>query len=191
MKNQLFRLFLVIAVLFLIACAGNDKPAAAGPVPLGEPPAPKAVSAVDGVVTPGEYALTQDFPPFKVSVSRTKDTIRLAVSTKTTGWVAIGPQSQVMDGAKIFMGAVRNGQAVYTEQTGQGHRHSDTAAGAQLATKHAVAENAGTTTLELELPAAKVAGPDAKSIPVILAYSTSDSFTEYHANRRSAVVKLE
>ncbi len=186
-------LFLLAALVLVLgaAFAGIGRPLSAEPNPPSPSPAPKTAPAIDGVVKDGEYPLFFDLAPFKVWVARSGDVIRFAVSAKTKGWIALGVDSKIMDGAAMFMGEVKDGKAVLSEQTGSGHGHSDTPADKRIATKFAVKTDGGVTTMELECPAAKVVAADAKELPVILAYAASDNLRDYHAARRSATLKLE
>ncbi|MBN2352389.1 MAG: hypothetical protein JXD23_07460 [Spirochaetales bacterium] len=190
MKYVAFR-FLFLFV-FAVSLFMSGVPAYAEPKPSDQPSPPKpAPAAVDGVVKDGEYPLFFDLAPFKVWVSRSGDVIRFAVSAETRGWVALGFGSRRMDGADIFMGEVKNGKEIFTEQIGRGHGHADNPAGKRFATRYAVKLDGDVTTMELECPAAKVVPKGAKELPVILAYSASDSLTQYHTARRSATLKLE
>jgi len=190
MKHTAFYLLLSLVVLVFSFIIGGGT-VFAEPKPSAQPPSPQPGPAIDGVVAAGEYPLSFDLAPFKVWVSRTGNVIRFAVSAKTRGWVALGLDSRRMDGAAIFMGEVKNGKAVFSEQTGRGHSHAETPADKRLATKYAVKLEGDTTTVEFECPAAKVLPKDAKELPVILASSPSDSLRAYHATRLSAVLKLE
>jgi len=150
-------------------------------------PAPK----VDGIVVAGEYAKSYDFPPFTFHISRVKDHLYMAVSVKTSGWVAIGLGSNRMNGADFFMGNMTNNKAGFTEQQGRGHSHGPVPAGKGDMIAFAVKEAAGVTTMEVECKPDGLVAPDAKEIPVLLAYSASDDFFSYHANRQSVKVTLE
>jgi hypothetical protein len=150
-------------------------------------PAPK----VDGTVVSGEYAKSYDFPPFTFHISRVKDRLFMAVSVKTSGWVAIGLGSNRMNGADFFMGNIENNKAGFTEQQGRGHSHGPVPAGQGAMIAFAVKEAAGVTTMEVECKAEGLIPAGAKEIPVLLSYSGSDSFFSYHANRQSVKVTLE
>jgi predicted small lipoprotein YifL len=191
MKKILSALLVVSTILALAACGGSGKPVSAAPAPLGAPPAPKVVPAIDGVVKDGEYAQTFDFAPFKVWETRTKDVVRLAVSAKSAGWVAIGVGSRRMNSAEMFLGEVVNGKAIVTEQVGRGHGHRDADTASRLAVKSAVKRDGDTLTLELEFPAAKVAPADVKELSIILGLSGDPSFAAQHDVRRSAAIQLE
>src|SRR5208337_4349881 len=82
---------------------------------------------VDGSVTPGEYSRSLSLVDGSVTVSWQADAsggLYVAVSAPTTGWVGLGLGSVVMDGAHIFMGYVKDGTPVFSEQVGVGHGHS-------------------------------------------------------------------
>jgi hypothetical protein len=151
-----------------------------------------AAPVVDGIVAPGEYAFTKDFGPLAFSVSRTADTLFLAIVGKTTGWVAVGMGSQRMDGATIFIGFVdKDGKVQLKPQAGQGHSHSDTTpAVAETVTASAMKESGGVTTLEIALKSAAYVAKGQDSLSVILAVGPDDSFSPRHTFRTPFSVAL-
>ena len=147
---------------------------------------------VDGIVRQGEYAYTRDFGALAVSVSRTADSLFLAVVGKSTGWVGVGTGAQKMDGATIFLGFVdKDGAVQFKPQVGQGHTHSDTTQEvARSISAYAMKEAAGVTTLELALKSESyiVKGQDA--LELIAAVGPDDSFSPRHIFRTPLTVKL-
>jgi hypothetical protein len=101
----------------------------------------------------------------------------VAVSAQTTGWVGVGLGSAVMDGAWIFMGFVKDGEPVFSEQRGTGHTHRPVAAA--RADRWAVAQTGGQTTIEFHLPAGQVP-VSGTSFPFIVAYSGAPDLTTFH-----------
>jgi hypothetical protein len=135
---------------------------------------------VDGKVSPGEYPHALSLVLGDVTVSYSRDQaggLYLAVTAPTTGWVGIGLGSVVMDGAHIFMGFVKDGQPVISEQVGEGHSHHPSPV--TWADQAAVVSESGATTLELHVPAGRVPG-DGRKTGVIAAYSGSADLVTYH-----------
>jgi len=135
---------------------------------------------VDGRVTPGEYSRSMSLLDGAVTVSWQTDIsggLYVAVSAATTGWVGLGLGSVVMDGAHIFMGFVRDGTPVFSEQLGTGHSHSQSPT--RSADSFAVGLRDGITSLEFHLPADKVP-LDGKKVDFIVAYSGSADLTTFH-----------
>ena len=139
---------------------------------------------VDGRVTPGEYKRSIPVIDGAATVFYQFDAdggLSVAVSAATTGWVGIGLGTEVMDGAHIFMGFVRNGAPVFSEQVGQGHSHHESSE--KLADASAVSQSGGTTTIEFHIPAGKVplAGT---SVTFIVAFSGAADLGTYHEDTR-------
>jgi hypothetical protein len=147
-----------------------------------------SLPTVDGSVRPGEYGRSISLLDGAVTVSWQTDAsggLFVAVSAATTGWVGLGLGSVVMDGAHIFMGSVRNGTPVFSEQVGAGHSHS--ASPTRFADRCAVGEHDGTTTLEFHVPADKVPR-DGMKVDFIVAYSGSADLTTFHEDNHDGGV---
>jgi len=150
-----------------------------------------ALPTVDGKVEPGEYAHQVSVINDTATVSWSSDGgggLFLAVAAPTTGWVGLGLGSQVMDGAWIFMGFVKDGTAVFSEQRGNGHTHRPVEA--NRADHWAVAQAGGWTVVEFHLPAGQlpVSGP---RIPFITAYSGAPDLVTFHEdNLDGGVIEL-
>jgi hypothetical protein len=136
----------------------------------------------------GEYRFLQTFGDMRLGlfVSTDGKMLHVAIEAPTTGWVAIGLGSQVMNGAYIVLGASSNGKSIVTEQQGFGHGHSDQAA--RLVSASAVSEIGGKTVMEFSIPAAKfVSGP---TLQCALSYGATDNFTERHMKHVSGEIPL-
>jgi hypothetical protein len=92
-------------------------------------------------------------------------------------WVGIGLGSAVMDGARIFMGSIKDGTPVFSEQVGEGHSHRP--APDRAADRYALVQEGGKTTLELHVPFEKVPFVG-KKVSVIAAFSGSTDLTTFH-----------
>jgi hypothetical protein len=139
-----------------------------------------SLPTVDGRVTPGEYSRSMSLLDGAVTVSWQMDSsggLYVAVSAATTGWVGLGLGSVVMDGAHIFMGFVKDGTPVFSEQLGAGHSHLPSPA--RSADSFAVGVRDGITSLEFHVPADKVP-LDGKKVDFIVAYSGSADLTTFH-----------
>jgi len=147
-----------------------------------------SLPTVDGRVMPGEYSRSVSLLDGAVTVFWQADAsggLYVAVSAATTGWVGLGLGSVVMDGAHIFMGFVRNGTPVFSEQIGVGHSHSQSPE--KSADSFAVGERDGTTTLEFHIPAGKVP-LDGNRVDFIVAYSGSADLTTFHEDNHDGGV---
>ncbi len=147
---------------------------------------------VDGVVQPGEYALTRELRGATLSLARTADRVYIALSAETAGWVAVGTGTGRMDGSRIFIGFVKNGEVTFEEDLGRSHTHSAApdASDAPFVTAHALTESGGRTTLEVELDASRVIAAGATELRLIAAYGGQDSLSAYHRFRTSLTVPL-
>jgi len=142
---------------------------------------------LDGVVAANEYSLSLPVGKITLSASRTADTVYLAVSAPTTGWVSVGFGSERMDGADLFLGCVTGGKPSFSQQLGAGHAHSRLPT--PLVVRDAVQEAGGATTLETAFKAGDVIGGK-KELWVLVAYGADDSFSSYHLARGSIKLKL-
>ena len=142
---------------------------------------------LDGVVSANEYSLSVPVGKITLSASRTADTVYLAVSAPTTGWVSVGFGSQLMDGAELFLGYVAGGKPSFSQQLGAGHGHGQLAK--QLEVRNALREAGGVTTLETAFKAGDVVGGK-KELWVLVAYGADDSFASYHLARGSVKIQL-
>lgn len=146
-----------------------------------------SAQTVDGKVAAGEYAHSKTVLSGAGTLNWTLDAdggLTVAVSAKTKGWVGVGFGSDKMDGAYIYFGFVdETGKAVFTEQAGKGHRHSDS--GKVTADKNAVTSVDGTTTIEFHVPAAQLpfSGTD---VSFIVASGDSANLKAYHGGSKEA-----
>lgn len=142
----------------------------------------------DGIISAGEYPWSQALRGGgTVYASLGKDnTLYLALSYPTAGWVGIGTGTGRMDGSRITMASDVAGAKKYAEVVGMGHSVSPAAD--SILTAKAVMTKAGTTVLEEALPLAK-AGAGAK-LQVIVAWSDSTDFGSRHSMRGSLSIPL-
>jgi hypothetical protein len=151
-----------------------------------------AKPVVDGVVHPGEYSFTQQSGPLTLSASRSADTLYLAVTAKTDGWVAVGLGSLKMNGSMIFMGFVgTDGKAQFKPQAGSGHAHKDASVSvSETVISSAIKEADGVTTMEIALKAGAYVKSGQQALELILAVGEDKSFVPYHSYRNSLSLKL-
>ncbi len=146
---------------------------------------------VDGVIKSGEYGYTKNFGQVTLYFQRTSDALFIGVVGKTSGWVAVGLDSQRMDSAPIFIGFVVDGKAQFKTQIGSGHTHRDSDAEiAGSVVSSAMKEEGGNTVLELELKSSPYISKDQKELQVIYAMGSSDVFTQQHSTRGAMKVPL-
>lgn len=144
------------------------------------------VPTVDGVLDPGEYAVSGNYGGMTLGASLSSDgkTLSVALVAPTTGWVAIGLGSSRMHNARMILAYDANGTGAVSEETGMGHGHKKAADPKLLAGR--VLESDGKTTLEFAFPAAGYT--DGASLDLILAYGGRDDFVSRH--QKYTVVKL-
>jgi hypothetical protein len=145
-----------------------------------------SLPSVDGRVVPGEYGSSVSLLYGAATVSWQADAgggLYLAVTAATSGWVGIGLGSVVMDGAHIYMGWIKDGTPVFSEQIGDGHSHRPSPGA--TADASAVGQKDGMTTIELHLPAARVPVVNGR-VSFITAFSGSADLTTYHEDNRDS-----
>jgi hypothetical protein len=153
-------------------------------------PVSKQTPTIDGVSASSEYSTVAELDKMTLGLSRTADTLYVAVSGTTTGWVAVGFGSSKMDGSLIFIGFVgSDGKATMKIQKGAGHSHGDVQSDALI--QFAAKEDKGVTTLELALKASSVIAKGATDLPMIYAMGGADSFSSMMSFRGSVPVKLQ
>jgi hypothetical protein len=139
-----------------------------------------ALPTVDGRIADGEYSRSVPLMDGDVTVFYQADArggLYLAVRAPTTGWVGIGLGSAVMDGAHIYMGYVKDGTPVFSEQVCEGHSHRP--AQDASADSFALVQEGGKTTIEIHVPAEKVPFVG-KKVSFIVAFSGSADLTTFH-----------
>lgn len=147
--------------------------------------------AVDGVVAPGEYAFQKDFGQMKLFVSRSADTLSIAVVGNTAGWVAAGVGAERMDKATIFMGYAADGATQFKAQVGVSHRHQDAASEVAASVRsYAVKQDGGKTTLEIALDPATYLKANQSVLNLIVAVGSEASFAPRHIARNAIAIKL-
>ena len=144
---------------------------------------------IDGTIAAGEYSLTVDLPKAKLALQWSADTLAIAVTAETKGWVAIGLGSRKMDKSVIFIGYVTGDQAQMKIQKGASHSHGDLDSKAM--TSYAVAEKGKDTTMEVALNASSFIAADQTVLDLIVAFGGSDSFSAFHRYRTQRSVALQ
>ena len=180
MRNSRYLVLLMFLVLTALAAAQDRSLTLATST---------SVPTVDGVVGAGEYGAVLELTRVSISMSRSADTLSIAIGATTRGWVAIGLGSNRMDGATIFMGYVGNdGKLQLKPQRGSGHTHADVTTDALIAS--AGKEANGRTTIELRLKASSFIAKDQKELIGIVATGNGDSFVSMHSFRSTWTAKL-
>jgi hypothetical protein len=181
MRERAFVCTMALAALLARAAFAQDKPAtlirASGK------------AQIDGAIAAGEYSLTVDLAKTRLSLLWTDDTLAIAVTAETKGWVAVGLGSRLMDQAVIFIGYVTGDQAQMKIQKGAGHSHEDV--DLEAMTAYAVAEKGKKTTMELALKAPSFIASDQTVLDLIVAFGGSDSFSALHRYRTALSVALQ
>jgi hypothetical protein len=139
-----------------------------------------ATPVVDGKIEKGEYASSKSVLDGASTLYYSADGsggLFVALETKTLGWAGIGLGSKRMDGARIYMGFVKDNTPVFSEQLGSGHRHGPVKD--KSADKSIVAQNGSMNVLEFHLPADKLPFKG-KSVNYIAAFAAAADLTSFH-----------
>jgi hypothetical protein len=135
---------------------------------------------VDGSIANGEYQYESSVSGMKVLATLGTDgNLYLAIEAPTSGWVALGVGGKVMNGSRLFFGAMQADKSAFVEKLGRGHFYVD--AKDLVVTKWAVKSSESSTTLELVLPASAAVWKG--QVNLIFAYSSSPDFTTRHKAR--------
>jgi hypothetical protein len=176
-------MFSIIALLFTGFTAGAQVANPALGIGTAKP-------TLDGVVQASEYPVTVPTGKQTIWLSRTADTLYVAVSADTTGWVAVGFGSLKMDGALMLMGFVgADGKAQAKLQKGSGHSHGDVTSDALV--QFAMKEQWGKTVLGAALKVSSIIGTNAKRLPMIWAFGGGNNYTSLMLARGSFTVDLK
>lgn len=143
---------------------------------------------VDGIITAGEYSLITEVADMRLDLRWTTDTLYVAVSGQTSGWVAVGLGSAAMDGAVMYIGFVTGDKAQLKVQQGARHSHTDIDTNAPL--EYSMKETAGQTVLELALDASQFIDKGQKKLELIIAMGGADSFLSMHKAKANISVNL-
>jgi hypothetical protein len=147
-----------------------------------------ALPKVDGSIGAKEYTFTTDASGMQLGMSLSADTLFVAVSCPTTGWVAVGLGSSRMNGAVIYIGFMGTDKGQLKVQQGSGHGHSDTAANAPV--QYSLSESNGRTMMELALKSASFIAKGQKTLDLVVAMGSADSFVSMHKARTGLSVTL-
>jgi hypothetical protein len=113
--------------------------------------------------------------------------LSISLTVETTGWIGVGLGSSKMDGATIFMGYVKDGKPVFSQQKGSGHTHS--AMDMPLWDQESVTLDSGKTTLGFHLPAAQIPY-QGNQLPFIVAWSGATNLTQHHDAHDTGVLSF-
>jgi hypothetical protein len=139
--------------------------------------ASETLPKVDGAIGASEYASMTTVNGIKVGATLGTDgMLYLAVQAPTSGWVAVGTGGLIMNGSRLFFGAVKDGKPAFAEMAGAGH--GAVPAKTQVVKKWAVASAGGATTLELVLASTDAVWKG--SVNSIVAYAAAPDFRMRH-----------
>jgi hypothetical protein len=137
---------------------------------------------LDGIIGSGEYAYETTVNGMKLGATLGTDgMLYLAVQAPTSGWVSVGTGGLIMNGSRLYFGAVQDGKSVFAEMTGAGH--GAVPAKTTVVKKWAVASAGGATTLELVLNSSDAVWKGA--VNSIFAYSNAPDFRMRHRDQGS------
>jgi hypothetical protein len=133
---------------------------------------------VDGTIGADEYQYQGTLKGIKIAATLgSDDMLYLAIEAPSAGWAGLGVGGLVMNGSRLFLGAVQDGKGAFIEKAGVGHFYTD--AKTLVVKKWAVKTSGSTTVMEISLPSSAAIWKG--RINAILAYSLSPSFSSKHA----------
>jgi hypothetical protein len=141
-----------------------------------------SLPTVDGAFNASEYQYKGTISDIKIGVTLgSDDMLYIAVEAPTSGYVGAGVGGLVMNGSRLFLGAIQDGKSAFIEKLGKGHFYTD--AKDLVVKKWAVKTVGSDTVMELSLPSSAALWKG--QINMIFAYSKSSSFDSHHAERGS------
>jgi hypothetical protein len=141
-----------------------------------------SLPTIDGAFNASEYQYTTTVSGIKIGATfGSDDVLYLAVEAPTSGYVGAGVDGLVMNGSRLFLGAIQDGKPAFIEKLGKGHFYTD--AKDLVVKKWAVKTVGNDTVLELSLPSSAALWKG--QISMIFAYSKSPKFDTHHAARGS------
>jgi len=171
---------LVFALAGMIAAAGAGAQASLSPS--------ASLPKLDGVIGSGEYAYNTAINGIELGATLGTDgMLYLAVQAPTSGWVAVGTGGLVMNGSRLYFGAIQDGKPAFAEMAGAGH--GAVPAKTAVVKKWAVASSGGKTTLELVLPSGDAVWKG--SVNSIFAYSMAPDFRTRHSAKGSISYEIK
>ncbi len=147
-----------------------------------------ALPKVDGVIGAKEYTLAVDAAGMQLGLSLSADTLFVALSAPTTGWVAVGLGSTRMDGAVMYIGFVGPDKDQLKVQQGTGHRHADMDTNSPQ--QYSLSESNGRTSMELALPASSFIAKGQKTLDLVVAMGGADSFVSMHKAKAGLTIGI-
>lgn len=141
---------------------------------------------VDGIIDSGEYSVETASEEMRIYASDSQDSLFLACSAPTGGWVSLGVGSMKMDGAAIFIGYVADGKEEFRSDLGRGHSHRES--DEFTVVSYALTESGGRTMLELELSKSGI--PYSNPLELLVGYGDKDNFRAYHRYRNALSLDL-
>jgi hypothetical protein len=143
---------------------------------------------VDGSVASGEYQYESSSGGMKILATLgADDNLYLAIEAPTSGYAALGVGGRVMNGSRLFLGAVQGGKPAFIEKLGRGHFYAD--AKDLVVKKWSVTSSGSSSTLELVLPASAAVWKG--QVSLIFAYSSSPDFTTRHKAKGSVALTIK
>ena len=134
------------------------------------------LSAISVLSLSAENVVDFDNAELKWTVEGEKLVISFEAETK--GWVAVGLGSSRMDGATIFIGYDKRGEAFFEEHQGAGHFHRKSAV--QRPVEYELTETDGVTIMKFSIAKSDFVSQGMKELPVIVAYGARDNFSSMH-----------
>jgi hypothetical protein len=137
-----------------------------------------SLPSIDGALGASEYQFASSSNGMKIAATLgSDDNLYLAVEAPSAGWAGLGVGGLVMNGSRLFLGAVQDGKPAFIEKAGVGHFYGD--AKTLVVKKWAIKSAGGVTTLELSLPASAAVWKG--QINATFAFSGSPSFSARHS----------
>lgn len=146
------------------------------------------IPSIDGSVGSDEYQYSGTAAGMNYKASLGSDgMLYLAIEAPTKGWVGLGVGGTVMNGSRLFLGALQDGKPAFIEKLGRGHFYVD--AKDLVVKAWAVKSSGDKTTMELSLPSSAAVWKG--QIGLTLAYATTPNLSSRHKVFSTASLKVE
>lgn len=200
-RGPVFGLLLLftIVIISFTSCQTKEETPDTGTTPPDTGTTPKVTWIADGIISPGEYARTNDYGNYQIHWSSDEQFIYVAMSARTQGWVAVGfkPFTGMLN-ADIVLGFVSDGETTIFDMFSPnytGNHPPDTDQGGTYdILEFGGREEATTTTIEFKRALNTGDQYDKKLTKgtnnIIWSYGSTDSPTQQHFDMGTGELEL-
>lgn len=146
---------------------------------------------VDGVIGEKEYSKVFNVDKnFTIYVSYDSKNVYVGMVANSKGWVSVGFGSPVMDKSIMYIGYYDAKAKKFVVDENLGVKHSHVKVDKPSVINYAGSRDNNQTTFEIVIPR-KIGNVElVGKVPVIWAYSTSDSIKSYHSKRGGLTIEF-